>query len=379
MAHPLNNLIPCRWLIQRWDQPPREGVSLAWEGEFITAVEPTPSFPDLAVVPGLVNSHVHTDFLQLISAQNLVEWIKHVVSFRRTLGSHPSTPQEITLVKHGTVAWGSIVAPPWKQEPPPWKASRVAFLEVLGDEGAPLPPRGLPISPHSPYSVSPRLLQRVWRERKDSLKAIHLAESREEVAFVRGEENALEREIFPLAGRRPFPRPRARSPVEYLATLECLDEKTLVIHGIFMDHKDVETLAQKGVSVVICPRSNLYLSGELAPLPLLMEAKIPLALGTDGLGSTPSLSLWHEMRALWFYARCRGWNLSPREVLLMATRQGTHILNLDYLTSLEKGKEASFMVIRIPPEIPPEDLATFVLLQGDLHLEALYIKGQRVF
>ena len=63
----------------------------------------------------------------------------------------------------------------------------------------------------------------------------------------------------------------------------------------------------------------------------------------------------------------------------MATRQGTHILNLDYLTSLEKGKEASFMVIRIPPEIPPGDLATFVLFQGDLHLEALYIKGQRVF
>jgi len=272
------------------------------------------------------------------------------------------------------------MAMPWKMESPtPWGATRVPFLEILGNEEAPLPTPEFPLSPHSPYALTPQLLQRIWKERKNSLKAIHLAESREEVAFIRGETNAFEREVFPQAGRKPFPRPKARSPVEYLATLGCLDEKTVVIHGIFMDKEDVETLARKGASVVICPRSNLYLSGRIAPLPLLKERGVPLALGTDGLGSTPNLSMWEEMRTLWFHTRSQGWDLSPQEVLCMATHRGARILGLDSLSSLEEGREASFLVIRVPQEIGPEELATFVLFQGDLNLKAAYIKGQRVF
>ncbi len=252
------------------------------------------------------------------------------------------------------------------------------FREVLGDVGVPLPPPGFPVSPHSPYSLTPQLLKTIWKERRDSLKAIHLAESQEEVLFVRGEPNIFEREIFPLAGRPPFPHPRARSPVEYLEMLECLDAKTIAIHSIFVDQKDVEILARKKASVVLCPRSNLYLSHSLSPLPLLMEAGIPTALGTDGLGSTPNLSMWEEMRTLWFHARSKGWRVTPREVLTMATRQGAKILGLQDLTSLEPGHEASFMVIALPREMSPEELASFVLFQGDLYLEAVYIKGKRV-
>ncbi len=380
MAHPQREEKSCKWLIQRWDMPPREGVSLAWDSGYIASLEPSPSPPNLAIVPGLVNPHVHADFSRLIPARDLIDWIKHVVRFRRTQGVHPIHPQEESMVRYGTAAWGSIVARPWKEEETlPHGATRVAFYEVLGDRESPLPPPGHPLSPHSPYAATPELLQRVWRERPDSLKAIHLAESKEEVAFVRGENNAFEREIFPLAGRKPFSRPRARSPVEYLDTLECLDDKTLVIHGVFVDGADAELLATRGASVVLCPRSNLYLSGKMAPLPMLKEAGVPLALGTDGLGSTPSLSPWEEMRTLWFHARSKGWNLDPQDVLAMATHQGAQTLGLEHLTGLEEGKEASFLVIKIPQDLPPQELATFVLLQGDLHLEAIYIKGQRVF
>ncbi len=369
-----------KWLLQRWDLPPREGVSLAWEGDSIGSIgfRPTP-YPSV-IIPSFVNTHVHPDFTHLIPGHSLIEWIKHVVKFRRQEKAHQVTPQEESMVHRGTAAWGSILARPWNVEtPPPHQATRVAFHEVLGDMGVPLPPPGLPLSPHSPYALTPRLLEAIWRERKDSLKAIHLAESRDEVAFVQGKPNALEAEVFPLAGRNTFSRPKARTPVEYLESLGCLDSTTLAVHAIFLDERDVEILARRGVSVILCPRSNLYLSRSMAPLPLLREAGVPTALGTDGLGSTPSLSLWEEMRALWFYSRSMGWDLSPQEILAMATHRGAEVLGLEGLRGLEEGREASFLVIRLPGNLHPRELALFVLLQGDLHIEAFYIKGKRVF
>ena len=379
MAHSGREEIGCKWLIERWDLPPREGISLVWEGERLQSLASHPHPPKKAIVPGFINAHVHADFSHLIVASDLISWIKEVVKFRRTEKTHSSLPREESMVQKGTVAWGSIVSSSWKEEaPPPMGGSRVVFREVLGDVGVPLPPHSSPVSPHSPYALTPQLLKAIWKERRDSLKAIHLAESLEEVAFVRGEPNAFEREIYPLAGRKPFSRPKAESPVKYLEMLECLDANTIIVHSIFIDRDDVEILAREGASVVLCPRSNLYLSGALSPLPLLKEAGIPTALGTDGLGSTPNLSMWEEMRTLWFYARSKGWEITPQEILTMATYQGARILGLQDLTSLKPGQEASFMVIRLPWDMSPQEMASFVLFQGDLYLEAVYIKGKRV-
>ena len=130
--------------------------------------------------------------------------------------------------------------------------------------------------------------------------------------------------------------------------------------------------------MVICPRSNLYLSKNIGPLPLFQERKIPVGLGTDSLGSCPNLSLWEEMRTLACYAQGKGWPLSPQTILSMGTQEGARILGLEALTQLKPGNEASFLTVRIPSSLPPNDLAPFILFQGDLHLEGVYIKGRKM-
>ena len=371
--------ISCKWLITRWDAPPQENITLSWRGGEILCLEPCPHPPSRVIIPGLINCHVHPDFPYFIWASSFVSWIKKVIAFRRTKTKPPTLPQEEALIKAGTVAWGSIVPYPWNEGRVSYMGNSVVpFLEVLGDLESPMPPEGFPLSPHAPYSLSPQLLEKLGREKKETLKAIHLAESKEEVDFVQGKPNPIEEEIFPLTGKSPFPHPQARSPVEYLDALGCLGPKTIAVHAIFVDTKDADILARRGVSVVICPRSNLYLSKNIGPLPLFQEMKMPTGLGTDGLGSCPNLSLWEEMRTLAFYAQEKGWPISPQKILSMGTHEGARILGLEALTQLKPGSEASFLVVRIPASLSPDELAPFILFQGDLHLEGIYIKGRRV-
>jgi cytosine/adenosine deaminase-related metal-dependent hydrolase len=65
-----------------------------------------------------------------------------------------------------------------------------------------------------------------------------------------------------------------------------------------LDDEDLRDISRSGATVVLCPRSNLHIGGRLADLPRLLEAGIPLAVGTDSLASTPSLSPLAELATL---------------------------------------------------------------------------------
>jgi cytosine/adenosine deaminase-related metal-dependent hydrolase len=62
------------------------------------------------------------------------------------------------------------------------------------------------------------------------------------------------------------------------------------VHCVDVDAEDLALLRASGATVVLCPRSNRFISGRLPPLEALLAAGIPLALGTDSLASCPSLA-----------------------------------------------------------------------------------------
>jgi len=72
----------------------------------------------------------------------------------------------------------------------------------------------------------------------------------------------------------------------------------LLVHCVDLDGEDLAALRASGATVVLCPRSNRHISGARPPLPALLEAGVPLAVGTDSLASSPSLAPLAELAAL---------------------------------------------------------------------------------
>ena len=93
-------------------------------------------------------------------------------------------------------------------------------------------------------------------------------------------------------------RVQGRSPVAVAVQELGLGPHHLAVHCVDLDVHDVELLGHSGATVVLCPRSNRHITGLLPPLPALLGAGVPLAVGTDSLASSPSLAPLAELALL---------------------------------------------------------------------------------
>jgi cytosine/adenosine deaminase-related metal-dependent hydrolase len=157
------------------------------------------------------------------------------------------------------------------------------------------PPRGLAIalSPHAVYSTDPSTIARLLAAGPAS---IHLAEDPEERALCAKGAGAFARMRASLSAGARALRPEARSAVAAVAPH--LRPHHLAVHCVDLDPDDVRALAATGATAVLCPRSNRHISGRAPPLPALLAAGIPLAVGTDSLASSPSLAPLAELALL---------------------------------------------------------------------------------
>jgi 5-methylthioadenosine/S-adenosylhomocysteine deaminase len=204
----------------------------------------------------------------------------------------------------------------------------VAFIERWTDKS----PRILPsLFCHSPYTCSDETLinAKAVAESNNVLLQIHAAETKNEKQMLRGGKSS--------------------SPIQYLKGLGILDERTLLVHAVWVDAQDIETIKDSGSTISHNAESNMKLASGIAPVHKFLRAGITVGLGTDGCASNNDLDLFQEMDVVAKLHKVSTLDptvMDAETVLKMATIAGARAIGLDNVAgSIEVGKEADLIVI----------------------------------
>jgi cytosine/adenosine deaminase-related metal-dependent hydrolase len=368
-------------------------------------------FGESVLLPPMVNAHAHhelTAFSDWAAAagephapQTFVDWILWLVRIRMEVGEDQLKASLAAGLKAsllaGTGAIGDIFttlnAVEAYLESPLYGQ---VFAEVLGHDLDLIEERLLSIksltvkppaknlnwglSPHATYTLSASATDLVFAfAKKLTLRCtVHLAESEPESEFLRDGTGAIADKLFSSAKWDPLlSPPPGCSPVRSLCSEGRLKEGDLIVHGVHVNPTDVEILKQSGCSVALCPRSNAALNVGKAPVRDYLNAGIPLALGTDSLASSDSLSVWDEMAFAveWFTGAAE-----PRVWLEIATLGGAKALGIEKrVGQLAPGQEASFQVVTLPSLPKADALEETLCASGkDVNVTHLYLAGENV-
>jgi 5-methylthioadenosine/S-adenosylhomocysteine deaminase len=337
-----------------------------------------------AILPGFVNVHAHLEYTVL---RGLVEdlpffpWVRTLTALKAhlsledwvasaTLGAAEMLAAGITTVADAADAGAPLTAllasgqrgivyrEVFGIEEEPTVEATVSALKAKvttmraqaarmgGDERV-----RIGISPHAPYTVRPALFRALaeYAARENLPQTIHIAESPAEVELIEKGTGPFA-EMFTRRGVR-WETPGV-SPVRYLDACGALTPPgTLAVHAIQIDANDARLLKDRGASVAHCPKSNGKLAAGFAPVRMLLDAGVPVGLGTDSVVSNNGVDLFEEMRFAVYQARALSHDaraLTARDALRLATLGGAEALGMaSEVGSLARGKRADLCVVRL--------------------------------
>jgi 5-methylthioadenosine/S-adenosylhomocysteine deaminase len=137
------------------------------------------------------------------------------------------------------------------------------------------------------------------------------------------------------------------SPVAFLDSLGALGERTLMVHCVWVDERDLDLMAERGVRVCHNPSANAFLGDGIAPVREMLERGIPVCLGTDGGCTNSRQSVFEEMRMAALLAKAvatDGAALGTEHTVLMGTARGGEALRLP-VGRIAAGHAADLVVV----------------------------------
>ena len=332
---------------------PFEQQDILIENDVIIRVAPNIDFQadtvinasDKVILPGFISGHTHTwctPIRGLSEKLPLNPWLLYIRHAFKILGKNPrdlylwNTIGAASLLKAGTtsilehgpyislpdyemevdatvnaftdVGIRAVICPGYRD----LNYSEVFPLHLLSDyklaEAALLNTETMPPFNADDLIQALRGLLRKWREPKNSLVSLGLGptqpyrcsrklmEGTVELASefdVCIHSHLLESKFEVAESLRQLSQP----VTEFLATIGCLGPEVSFAHAVWLDDKDIQTLAETNTSIVHNPVSNLKLGSGIAPLQAMRAYGLNVAFGIDGTGgSNDSANMLETMK-----------------------------------------------------------------------------------
>ena len=135
-----------------------------------------------------------------------------------------------------------------------------------------------------------------------------------------------------------------KTPLQTLNDYGVWDTRSIAAHCVWTTPEDWALMAEKGISAIHNPISNLKLGSGIAPVPAMKKAGVNVCLGTDGVSSNNCTDFFSDLKfaaILHNGAGCDPLALLPLDALKMATRDGgialgrkTGVIQAGYMADL---------------------------------------------
>ena len=356
----------------------------------------TISRPDAALIPGLVNAHAHNPMTLLRGIADdlpLKVWLQqHIWPVEAAVIGPDFVADGVTLaiaemLRGGTTCcnenyfFPDVQAATYKRNgfrarvglpvidfPTAWARGDDEYFDRAGevhDDWRDDVLISTAFAPHAPYTVSDANFERV-RMLADQLDVpvhLHLHETAQEV-----------QQSVDQHGQRPLAR---------LDRLGLVNDRLIAVHMTQLTEAEIHLCAERGVSVVHCPESNLKLASGFCPVCALQRAGVTIAIGTDGAASNNDLDMFGETRTAALLAKAvanDAAGFGAHDALRAATLGSAKAMGLDeVIGSIEPGKQADLACVDLSAlETQPlhNVVSQLVYATGRHQVSDVWIAGQ---
>jgi len=202
------------------------------------------------------------------------------------------------------------------------------------------------IVPHAPYTVSAKLLKRIYEHAytHDSILTIHNQETESENEMFRNKSGALFEKLFSFGELYKNWKPTGYSSLSSTLSHFPRCNKALLVHNTFSTLEDINWahLYSSVVYWCFCPNANLYIENKLPDFQTFIDSGCKILIGTDSYASNHSLSVLEELKTISFHAP----KIPLESLLCWATFNGADFFGWKKeLGTLEKGKRPGINLV----------------------------------
>lgn len=280
------------------------------------------SYPGL-ISPGFINCHCHLELSHLRGVipegTGLVDFLMEVIRTRNQPDDQEAVQRAIAageqeMLDGGIVAVGDICnTADTLEQKSKGRLYYHNFIETIGFNETSAQERWShslavydrfsavgSIVAHAPYSVSPELFRMIAAFPGNRLLTIHNQESEEENLFMTSASGDFLRLYRQLGLDISFFKGSGKRSLGVWPTYFHRHQTVIAVHNVATDQEDLTGLPKDGPALhfCLCPRANLYISGRLPDIGILMQQDRRIVIGTDSLASNHGLSILEEIKTL---------------------------------------------------------------------------------